>query len=339
MQRCSCSKGVHLKCSFLFFSRFRTFGSSYSWSSPPAASLILLEIPHLPTLCLPLRSPPACIPPFFNLAAPLPMQHSRHTLTSKSLIPFRPLRILSSCTLTTVSCFWLFFYSSCFLFLPECFKVLQWSVGGLRVRSTERLHFILSHSIYLIGIQESNLNSSSFFRVSEFSVPRSDRTRSRSGILSPEATHASGDVIFAKQSLSFSKLSTTSLCLLDSYFDYVGVNISLNNSSSLSFLNFYIPPVFSSLAYIRTDSFSPSILSSSKNMFILETSIAITRSGTQKVLQFSVGMKYSIGSSPLNPSPSMTLIYLLFPFALLAVAPPLTFSLLPPLSSYLAPGR
>ena len=50
-------------------------------------------------------------------------------------------------------------------------------------------------------------------------------------------------------------------------------------------------------------------------------SIAITPSGTQKVLPIPVGRKYSIGLS------------------LLAVVPSLTFSLLSPLSPFLAPGR
>ena len=35
MQCCTCSKWVHLKCSQLFLSQFKTLGSSHSWSSPP----------------------------------------------------------------------------------------------------------------------------------------------------------------------------------------------------------------------------------------------------------------------------------------------------------------
>ena len=53
--------------------------------------------------------------------------------------------------------------------------------------------------------------------------------------------------------------------MLDPYSDYVGVNISLSNSSSLSFLNVYAPSIFSSLTDGRTDSFSPF----SRNLFIL----------------------------------------------------------------------
>ena len=153
---------------------------------------------------------------------------------------------------------------------PDSLRVLQWNAGGLRARSTELLHFLSFHPVDLICIQESNLNSSSSFRIPRFSVLRSDRTHSRSGILSSDASHASGGVvIFVRQGLSFSELSTTSLSSLDPYSDYVGVNISLNNSSSVSFFNVYAPPIRSSPTDGRTDSFSPSILPSSRNLFIL----------------------------------------------------------------------
>ena len=82
--------------------------------------------------------------------------------------------------------------------------------------------------------------------------------------------HARGGVaIFVRQRLFFSELSTSSLSSLDPYSDYVGVNISLNNSSSLSFPNVYASPIRSSSTDGRTNSFSPSILSSSRNLFIL----------------------------------------------------------------------
>ena len=153
---------------------------------------------------------------------------------------------------------------------PDSLRVLQWNAGGLRGRSTELLHFLSSYLVDFICIQESNLNSSSSFRISGFSALRSDRTHSRSGILSPDATLASGGiVIFVRQGLSFSELSTSSLSSLDPYSDYVGVNISLNKSSSVSFLNVYAPSICSSPTDGRVDSFSPSILSSSRNPFIL----------------------------------------------------------------------
>ena len=117
---------------------------------------------------------------------------------------------------------------------------------------------------------ESNLNSYFSFRTPGFSALRSDRTHSRSGILSRDAMLAScGVIIFVRQGLSFSKLSTSSLSSLDPYPDYVGINISLNNSSLLSFLNVYAFPIRSSQADSGTNSFSPSILPFSRNLFIL----------------------------------------------------------------------
>ena len=116
--------------------------------------------------------------------------------------------------------------------------------------------------------------------------------------------------------------------MLDPYSDYVGVNISLNNSS-VSFLNVYAHSICSSSTDRRADSFSPREISS-----FWETSIAITPSGTQEVLPTPARWKYSTGSSPLTSSPSMTLTHPLF-----SIAPPLT-SLFPLLILvFLAPGR
>ena len=70
-----------------------------------------------------------------------------------------------------------------------------------------------------------------------------------------------------------------------------------------------------------------------------ETSIAIISSGTQKVLLSLMERKYSIESSLLTSSPSMTLTYLLFSIAPLTAAPPLTFPLLPLLLPFLAHER
>ena len=59
------------------------------------------------------------------------------------------------------------------------------------------------------------------------------------------------------------------------------------------------------------------------------TSIAITPSGTQEVPPTLAGKKYLTGSFLLTSSPSMTLTHPPFSIAPLAVAPLLTFSLLP----------
>ena len=58
----------------------------------------------------------------------------------------------------------------------------------------------------------------------------------------------------------------TSLSSLDSYSDYVKVNISLNYSFLLSFLNVYAPPIRSSPIDSRTDSISPSIFLLQKSL-------------------------------------------------------------------------
>ena len=67
----------------------------------------------------------------------------------------------------------------------------------------------------------------------------------------------------SRRALSFSELST-SFSSLNSYSDYIGVNISLNNSSSLSLCNVFAPPIRCSLTDSRTDSFFPS-----RNLLIL----------------------------------------------------------------------
>ena len=186
------------------------------------------------------------------------MQHSHPTLAFKPLILFPPTLYLlplhphHRLMLLAVSLY---------LLLPLPFlnslMVLQWNAGDLRARSTELQHFISSPPVSLICIQESNLNLSSSFRIPGFSALRSDGTHSRSGIFSTDVTDANGGVIiFVRQGLSFSELSTSSLSLLDPYSDYVGVNISLNDSSSLSFLNAYAPLIRFSPKDSRTNFFS-----------------------------------------------------------------------------------
>ena len=178
------------------------------------------------------------------------------------------------------------------------------NAGGLRARSTELLHFLSSYPVDLICIQKSNLNSSSSFRIPRFSALRSDRTHSRSGILTPDATHASGGVvIFVRQGLSFSELSTSSLSSLDPYSDCAGVNISLNNFSSVSFLNGYAPLFAPPQQMAEPIPFLPPLFPPPEISSFWGTSIAITPFGTQEALPTPTGRKYSTGSSPLTPSP------------------------------------
>ena len=56
------------------------------------------------------------------------------------------------------------------------------------------------------------------------------------------------------------------------------------------------------------------------------TLIAITLTGTQKVLLTPVARKYSTGLFPLTSFPLITLIYQLFSIAPLAVAPDISFA-------------
>ena len=262
------------------------------------------------------------------------------TLVSKLLIAHLPILYLLPLPLHHHSLLLAFFLRLLPPLPPNSLRVLQWNAGGLRARSTELLHFLSSHPVDLICIQESNLNSSSSFRIPGFSVLRSDRTHSRSGILSSDTTHASGGVvIFVRQGLSFSELSTTSLSSLDPYSDYVGINISLNNSSSVSFLNVYAPPIRSSPTDGRTDYFSPSILSSSRNLFILgdlncHHPLWDSR-GTSDPRREEVFDWVISSDLPL----SMTLTHPPFSIAPLAVALPLTSPLLFPLLPSPAPGR
>ena len=147
--------------------------------------------------------------------------------------------------------------------------------------------------------------------------------------------HASGGVvIFVTQGLSFSELSTSSLSSLDPYSDYVGINISLNNSSSVSFLNVYDPLFACPQRMAEPIPPLPPFFLSQQISSFWWTSIANTPSGNQESLPTPVGRKYSTGSSPLTSSPSMTLTYLLF-----SIAPLLTVPLLSPPSPFLALGR
>ena len=190
------------------------------------------------------------------------MQHSHSTLTFKPLILFPPTLYLlllhpnHRLMLLAVS-----FYLLLSLPLPNSPRVLEWNARGLQARSTKLIHFISSHPVDLVYIQDSNLNLSSSFRIPGFSALRSDRTHSRSGIFSTDVADASGGVIiFVKQGLFFSELSIYSLSLLGPYSDYVEVNISPNDSSSLSFLNAYARHIHSSTEDSRTNFFSLSIL-------------------------------------------------------------------------------
>ena len=228
MQCCTCSKWVYLRCSQLSLSEFRALGSSHSWSFPSCRNIVT---PSSDMYTSTVQSSPAS--PTAALSPHPRLQTSYPRLPILCLLPLPPHHrpLLLAVLLHLLPS------------LPtESLRVFQWNAGGLRARSTELLHFLSSHPVYLICIQESNINSSSSFWIPGFSALDSDRTHSRSVILSPDDTHGSGGVvIFVRQGPSFPELSTFSLSSLDPYSNHVGVNISFNNSSSLSFLNVYAP--------------------------------------------------------------------------------------------------
>ena len=199
MQCCACSKWVRLRCSQLSLSQFRALGSSHSWSCPPCRITVTPSSDcdmYTSTVQSSPASANAALSPHPRLQASYPP--SAHSISS----PFAP----PPPSLAPG-------FSSAPPAFTDSLRFLQWNTGGLRARSTELLHFLSSHPVDLICIQESNLNSS--FLIPGFSALRSDRTHSRSGILSSDTTHACGGVvIFVRQGLSFSELSTSSLRLI-----------------------------------------------------------------------------------------------------------------------------
>ena len=301
---CICSKWVHLRCSQLSLSKFRALDSSHSWSCLPCRNTVTLSSDSSDMYTSTVQSGPSSAN-----AALLPhpclqtsYSPSAHFISSPfapsplSLAPGCPSASSPSPTLSG------FFNGMLEVFKPGALNYFTFFRPILSTLSASR-NPILTH-----------LPLSRFLD--------SDRTHSRSGILSPNATHASGGiVIFVRQGLSFSKVSTSSLSLLDPYYDYVGINISLNSSSSLSFLNVYAPPI-ASLQWMAEPTlflpliFPPPEISSFKGDFNCHFPL-----GLKEVLLTSVGGKYSTGSSQITSFPSMTLTHPYFSIAFLAVAP------------------
>ena len=296
VQCCACSKWVHLRCSQLSLSNFRALGSSHSWSCPPCRNTVTppssdssgtytSTVESSPT---PSANAALLLHPRLQTSYP----SSAHLISPSPALP--PPSLAPGYTSAPPA-------SSP---PPDSLRVLQWNAGGLRARSTELPHFLSSHPVDLICIQESNLNSSSSFRIPGFSVLRSDRTHSRSRILSSDASHAIGGVvIFVRQGLSFSELSTTSLSSLDPYSDYVVVNISLNKSSSVSFLNVYAPLFAPPQRMAEPIPSLPQFFPPPEISSFWGTSIAITRFGTQEVLLSPWGGSIPLGHLLRPPPP------------------------------------
>ena len=88
----TCSKWVHLRCSRLSPSKFRTLRCSHSWSCPPCCVLASntatsAVTPHSNTVTS-FRTPPACIPPLSNLAPSANAALPPHPRLQTSYPPF-----------------------------------------------------------------------------------------------------------------------------------------------------------------------------------------------------------------------------------------------------------
>ena len=263
MQSCTCFNWVHLKCSLLSSSRFRTLGSSHSWSRPCCCAPSFFAI-ATPTSTVP-SSSDSCswYTSTPNLAPSLLMQHLHPTLAFKPLILFRPLCIFSLCTLTTASCSWLFLFTFCFLFpslTPSGFFNGMLGVsepGALNCYTLFRLiplTLLVSRNLTLIYLPLSGFLD---FLLCNAIAPTPDPVFF---LLMSQTLAAASSFSLGRAYPSLNFLPPLFLCLTPT--DYVKVNISLNTSYSLSFLNVYAPSCCSSPKNIRTNFFSPSILPS-----------------------------------------------------------------------------
>ena len=143
VQCCTCSKWVHLRCLQLFLQKFRALGSSHSWSCHPCRSTVT-----------PSSTPPRLVYLHCSIWPPLvrptlafnPLILLLLILYLLSLPPHHPLFLLAVLLRLLLP------------FHPDSLRILQWNAGGLRARSTELLHFLSSHSVDLICIQESSHN-------------------------------------------------------------------------------------------------------------------------------------------------------------------------------------
>ena len=238
-QCCTCSKWVYLRCTFLFYSDFDSFSSSYFWSCPSSqivASPWGPQSTNTVISCLESSSPYTFT--FHNN----PLNHrssSSSSLTAYYPFPVTPLTSpwTSFQPTSTTPRFSTPGFFSCplFSFPLLTLRVFKWNAEGLRARSVKLLHFLLLFPVDLICIQKSNLNSFSSFRIPGYYAQKSDCTHSRSVSVPSKDSHAGGSVfIFLKKGLSFLKLSICSFSWLDLYSNYVDKHVSLKNSSSLS---------------------------------------------------------------------------------------------------------
>ena len=254
---------VHLKCSVLSFSKFRTLRSYHSWSCLPCFfwkhhcdSLPgLLQLVCLQCSIWPIWTPfaNAALPPHYCLQTSYPS--ATHFVSS-------PLALSPPLMFLAVS---LHLLLSLPLLTPSGFFN-----GMLTISEPGALNYYTFFRLILLTLVVSRNPILTHLPLSGF--PDSlicNPIAPTPGMAFSLLMARTVSLIFVRQGSSFSALSAFSLSSLDPYSHYVRVNICLNNFSSLSFHNVFAPPIRTSLTNGRTDSFSPSILTSSKNLFIL----------------------------------------------------------------------
>ena len=226
----------HLKCSLFSFSRFKTLGSSHSWSCPPASS-------RDPTLTNTVTSSSDSSSLYISTVQsgpPLLLQYSRPRLQTSY---FPSAHLVSSPSAPSPppharACFSIPPASSS----PDSLRVLQELLG---VSEPGALNFyILFRSIQLNLFSSINLTlihlpfSGSLDSLLCNLIAPTPCLALFPPMLRTLAAASSFSSGRAYPSLSFLSSPSPSL---DPYSDYVGISISQNNFSSLSFLNVYAP--------------------------------------------------------------------------------------------------
>ena len=266
MQCCTCSNWVHLKCSLLS-SRFTTLGSSHSWSFPSCCVSAFFGDPT-PTSTVTSSSDFFSWYTFTAQSGPsgflLLMQHSHPAIAFKHLILFPPTSYLFP--LQPHHRLMLLAVSLYLLLPPPPLTPSGFFNGMLGASKSESLNcytlfrldpltVFVSRDVTLIHLPLSG-SLDSLLCDPMASTPDLIFFPLMSQTLATATSFSSGRAYFF---LSFPPPFFLRLTLT---VDYVEVNISLNDSSSLSLLNVYAPSVRSSSKGCRTNFFSPSILPS-----------------------------------------------------------------------------
>ena len=236
MQCCTCSKWVHLRYSLIFLSKYRTLDSSHSWSCPllcpPTRNTVTSSSDSSDMYTSTVQSSPssanAALPFHPRLQTSYPP--SAHSVSSPSApLPPSP---APGCPSTTPASF-----------PPPTLS--GFSNGMLEVFEPEALNYFTFFCTILLTLSVSrnpiltHLPLSGFLDFCALIAPTPGLAFS---LLMP---HTLAEVSSFSSGRAYLSLNFLPLFSLDPYSDYVGVNISLNNSSSLSCLNVYAPLIAS----------------------------------------------------------------------------------------------